>query len=37
MGKDKWDTDSVVEEVLTRVFGTDVKVEIIIPDIEVEF
>ena len=34
---DEWDTDSVVEEAFTRVFGTDVEVETIIPDIEVEF
>ena len=38
---EEWDNDSVVEEVFTevftRVFGTDVKMEIIIPDIEVEF
>lgn len=34
---DEWDTDSVVEEAFTRVFGTDVEVETLIPDIEVEF
>ena len=34
---DEWDTDSVVEEAFIRVFGADVEVETIIPDIEVEF
>lgn len=34
---DEWDTDSVVEEAFTRLFGTDVEVETLIPDIEVEF
>ena len=31
------DTDSVVTEAFTRVFGADVEVETIVPDIEVEF
>ena len=34
---DEWDTDSVVEEALARVFGTDVEWETVIPDIDVEF
>lgn len=34
---DKWDTDSVVEEAFTRIFGTDVEVKTFIPDVEVEF
>ena len=35
-----WDTDSIVEEALFRVFGRyalDFEIEFIIPDIEVEF
>ena len=34
---DEWDTDSVVEEAFTRVFGNDVEYEVILPDIEIEF
>jgi hypothetical protein len=34
---DEWDTDSIVEEALARVFGTDVEWKAVIPDIEVEF
>lgn len=34
---DEWDTDSVVEEAVKRVFGEDVEWEVILPDIEVEF
>lgn len=34
---DEWDTDSVVEEAFIRVFGYDAEMEIIFPDIEVEF
>lgn len=37
--EDEWDTDSVsvVDEALTRVFGEDIKAEVVLPDIEVEF
>ena len=34
---DEWDTDSVVKEAFTRVFGNDVEYEVILPDIEIEF
>ena len=33
----KWDTGSVVEEAIARVFGADVEWKIVIPDIGVEF
>ena len=34
---DDWDTDSVVEEALKKVFGVDVEYEVVLPDIEVTF
>ena len=34
---DDWDTDSVVEEAIARVFGEDVVWGIVLPDLEVEF
>ena len=34
---DDWDTDSVVEEAIVRVFGTDAEVKIVIPDLLIEF
>ena len=37
---DEWDVDSIVEEAFTRIFGNDIKnikYEIILPDIEIEF
>ncbi len=34
---DDWDTDSVVEEAIVRVFGADAEVKIVIPDLLIEF
>lgn len=34
---DDWDTDSVVEEAIARVFGEDAEWETVLPDLEVEF
>lgn len=34
---DGWDTDSVVEEAITRAFGEDAEWGIVLPDLEVEF
>lgn len=34
---DDWDTDSVVEEAIARVFGEDAEWEAVLPDLEVEF
>jgi hypothetical protein len=34
---DDWDTDSVVEAALKKVFGVDVEYEVVLPDIEVTF
>ena len=34
---DDWDTDSVVEEAIVRVFGADAEVKILIPDLLIEF
>lgn len=33
---DDWDTDSVVEEAIVRVFGADVEVKTVIPDLLIE-
>ena len=34
---DGWDTDSVVEEAIARVFGENTEWEVVLPDLEVEF
>ena len=35
--EEMWDTDSVVHEACTKVFGSDTEWEVFVPDIEIIF